>query len=80
MVYSFPKNPDKLIYLKTEFNNQLDKFAFQENAVISMLSALIANNPDYLNDFGSTKSRKLWEIAGYLSEERQYRIPKRKLE
>lgn len=78
MVYSFPKSPDKMETLQSEFDIRLDKFTFQENVVISMLSSLIAHNPGYLSDFGAIKSRKLWEIAGFLSEERQYRVPKRK--
>ena len=76
MIYNFKKTPltDPIQYKAAI---EIERLKFQENVVIAMVTALIGHDPKYLDDFGVNKARKIWEASAYLSEERNYRIPKR---
>lgn len=76
MVYSFPKYSEKMSPGKTQFNLALEKLNFQEQVVNSLLNSLIAHDSDFLENFSTSKARKIWEVAAILAEERNYRLPK----
>lgn len=75
MVYKFP-DAGSPKYIDLSVRRAKDKFAFQENIVIAIVNGIANSNPDYFAEFASTKARKIWEIAAYLTEEREHRIPR----
>lgn len=60
----------------TQFNLAMERLNFQEQVVNSLITSLIAHDPEYLGNFSPSKARKIWEVSAILAEERNYRLPK----
>lgn len=60
----------------TPFTLASEKLKFQEQVVNSLITSLIAHDPNIIETFTPGKARKIWEMAALLAEERNYRLPK----